>query len=365
LNTAPGTQFITATFDSPLNDFQAVISEWFNVAPAAALDGAVAARRAAPAVSAGTLATTQNNDLIYQYGIDTSWGVGMEGNSFSGYAAGPGFTLLAADRRLAVVHQYGIQPASGAINPIFTASGGTDTFNTLAVALKAAAFGTAPDPTAMRIASTYHTRVNAGTSALNFPTVGNLFVVVTAYDETQETLNSVSDSKGNAWTVVKGNVKPQMAYARNASPGSNLTLSLNVTEHGSGNLQLLIYDVVNADANPYVQGAYASGTAAANNAAVADAPDLVPQFAGGVVFTSLNLYTGPPSSMPGPAGATFDSVYYTGATDLTPQDSGDGYGHIYPASTVPLNFIWQLSNGQHLTGWSAGAWEFKKAVAPR
>jgi IPT/TIG domain len=362
-NTQAGTQRITVTFDGPLFDFQAVISEWYNVATASALDGIAAASVSAPTVAAGTITTTQSGDLIYQYGIDTGWGVAMEGNSFTGYTAGTGFTLLAADRRIAVVHQYAIQPTAGSVNPTFkTTGGGADSFATLAVALKAASAGTAPDPRAMRIVSTYHTRVNAGSPKINFPTVGNLLVITTAYHEGQEKLQGVTDSNENQWAVVTGSSDPQMAYAKNVTPGSTLVLTLNVLERGSGNMQLLLYDVVNADPNPYVKTAYASGSAGTGNPVVANAPTMTPQYANGLVLTSLNLYTGPPGSMTSPAGVVFDSIYYTGATDLTPQDSGDGYGHYYPTSTAPVSFNWKLSNGSHSTGWSAAAWEFKAAA---
>ena len=220
LNTKAGTQRITVAFDAPLYDFQAVMSEWYNVATANALDGsAAAASVAAPDVAAGTITTTQNGDLIYQYGIDTAWGVGLEGNSFSGFTAGTGFTLLAADRRIAVVHQYAVQSTSGAINPTFrTTGGGSDSFSTLAIALKSAPAGTAPDPMAMRIVTTYHTRVNSGSPSVNFPTIGNLLVATTAYHEGQETLQGVADSNGNPWAVVTGSGDPQMAYAKNADP---------------------------------------------------------------------------------------------------------------------------------------------------
>jgi hypothetical protein len=362
-NTKPGTQRITVTFDAKLFDFQAVITEWYNVATANALDGSAAASVNAPTIAAGTITTTQGGDLVYQYGIDTGWGVAMEGNSFTGYTAGTGFTLLSADRRIAVVNQYTVQAASGSINPTFHTTGGAgDSFATVAVALRSAQAGTPPDPRAMRIVTEYHTRVNAGSPKLNFPTVGNLFVITTAYHEGQETLQGVSDTNGNAWSVITGTQDPQMAYGRNATPGSNLVLTLNVAERGSGNMQLLIYDVVNADPNPYVKTAYAGGTAAGNSV-VRNAPSLTPQYSNGLVFTSLNLYTGPPSSMTGPAGVVFDSIYYTGATDLTPQDSGDGYGHYYPTSTSQVSFDWQLSNGGTSTGWSAAAWEFKSAAA--
>jgi chitodextrinase len=359
-NTAAGTQYITVSFDAPLFDFQAVASEWANVSAVNAVDGSAAGSVAAPNIAAGSITTTQANDLIYQYAIDTSWGTGMTGNTFTSYSPGTGFTLLAADHRIAVVEQYEVQPAAGAAVPTFkTAGGGADRFSTLAVALRAGAVGTLPDPNAMRIVSAYHTRVDPGTSTLNFPTIGNLSVLTTAYSENIETLNSVTDSKGNAWAVVVGSAMPQMAYAKNAASDPNLVLTLKVTDHGSGNLQLIIYDVVNADPNPLVQSAYASGTAAATDTVIPDAPDVTPHFADSLVFSAVGIWTGPPSNLLSPAGV-FDSVYYTGATDLTPQDSGDAYGHYSCTSTAPLDFSWQLSNGGQLTGWFAAAWEFKR-----
>jgi hypothetical protein len=148
LNTVAGTQRITVTFDAPLYDFQAVASEWHNIASANALDGSAASSTNAPTVAAGTITTTQPGDLIYQYGIDTGWGSAMEGNHFTGYTAGTGFKLLSADRRIAVVQQYAIQTTAGAITPTFTATGGgTDRFTTLAVAAQGRGRrdGTRPD----------------------------------------------------------------------------------------------------------------------------------------------------------------------------------------------------------------------------
>jgi chitodextrinase len=359
-NTAARAQYITVTFDAPVFDFQAVASEWANVSATNAVDGSAAGSVSAPNIAAGTITTTQANDLIYQYAIDTSWGTGMTGNGFTGYSPGTGFTLLAADHRIAVVEQYEVQAAAGAVVPTFrTAGGGADLFSTLAVALRAGAVGTLPNPSAMRIVNAYHTRVDPGTSTLNFPTIGNLSVLTTAYFETIETLNSVTDSKGNPWAVVVGTAMPQMAYAKNAAPDPKLVLTLKVSDHGSGNLQLILYDVVNADANPLVQSVYASGTTMATDTVIPDAPDMTPHFADSLVFTAVGIWTGPPSNLLSPAGV-FDSVYYTGATDLTPQDSGDAYAHYYCTSTAPLNFTWQLSNGGQVTGWFAGAWEFKR-----
>ncbi len=294
-NSAAGTQNVRVSFDAALDDFQAVISEWYNVS--GAVDGvALATGSNAPNVTAGTITTTQNNDLVYQYAIDSSWGVGMEGNSFTSYTAGAGFHLLTADHRIAVVSQYAIPSAAGPIAATFKTGGGTVGFNTVAIALRAAATGTAPNPTAMRVVSTYHTRVNSGTNTLNFPTVGNLLVATTAYNETQETLGAITDSKGNSWTNVIGSGDPQMAYAKNAVSGSDLVLTMKVTEHGSGNLQLLIYDVVNADNQPMRAGALCARTAASSTVSVPGAPTLTPLFTNSVVLASIGFYTGPPSA---------------------------------------------------------------------
>jgi hypothetical protein len=68
---AAGTQQVTITFDSQLYGCQFVLSEFYNVAAAAALDGVSAnAASHAPAVSAGSITPLVSGDLIYNYGYD-------------------------------------------------------------------------------------------------------------------------------------------------------------------------------------------------------------------------------------------------------------------------------------------------------
>src|SRR5262249_47317902 len=70
LGVAAGTQIITVTFDVPLVNVQFMLDEFYNVATSAADDGqSGSASESAPSVSAGTITTTADGDLIYNYAI--------------------------------------------------------------------------------------------------------------------------------------------------------------------------------------------------------------------------------------------------------------------------------------------------------
>ena len=99
LGVKAGTQTITVTFDTSLTNFHAAVSEFYNVATSAAIDGSIATSNATgPSVAAGSFATSTDGDLIYQYAIDVQGGVGDR--SSSGITAGAGFSLLSACRIL-------------------------------------------------------------------------------------------------------------------------------------------------------------------------------------------------------------------------------------------------------------------------
>src|SRR6185295_9033961 len=66
-NIAPGVQTITLSFSgSGAKWLAAVASEFYNVAPAAALDGTAANSATSASVTAGNLTTTADNDLLFQ-----------------------------------------------------------------------------------------------------------------------------------------------------------------------------------------------------------------------------------------------------------------------------------------------------------
>jgi len=174
MNVTAGAQIITLSFSRTGSNYvAAVAAECYNVATSAALDGTSAKSAISGSVTAGSLTTTADNDLIFQYatqetdGINTNWAQG----------ASP-WALVAADYFDAQVAQYQVQAVHETINPTLT-QGSSKTFNSIGIALKPAVAGTAPF--GMRVVHMMHNRVPAIASGSSFtlksPSTGNLLVL--------------------------------------------------------------------------------------------------------------------------------------------------------------------------------------------
>jgi hypothetical protein len=61
------------------------------------------------------------------------------------------------------------------------------------------------------------------------------------------------------------------------------------------------------------------------------------------------------------AGYVADHVFYTGQTDGSMMDMGDGTTHIYNADTNPLSFGWHQTSHPPTSGWFAIAVAFRAA----
>ena len=366
LGVAAGTQKITIHFDTSIYDVHATVSEWTNIATAAAANGSSGASDVASPVSAGSF-TPGNNDanggnLIYQHAIAIP-GSGALGNLTSTVSAvtpGAGFKLASANRQLASISQYMIQTTAAPINPTLTVAqgSGTDHFNTIAIAFKVASAGTAPS-SGIRIQNMQHTfHPWAGTSTVNLPSSGNLLALTAPVNTGQDAITSVSDSKGNAWTKLAGESldSPQVWYAVNATPGNDLTISFNVANNTG--IVVIAWDIAGASAAPFDKFTEATGEQVTAGDDITNASVITPSTAHGLVIGLVNEFTGPPTSMIG-AGYVADHVYYTGQTDASMIDMGDGTAHIYNSDTSPLSFGWHQTNHPPTTGWFAIAVAFK------
>ncbi len=126
------------------------------------------------------MTTPAGGDLIYEWGVVVSNIDAANGAQFNGSSitAGNGFTLLSADLQTGSADQYMVQAAPGAVTPTFSPSG-SETWASLAMALKAASGGT-PAPAGVRIVHVQHTMVSwpghPTPVALAFPSTGNLLV---------------------------------------------------------------------------------------------------------------------------------------------------------------------------------------------
>ena len=149
---------------------------------------------------------------------------------------------------------------------------------------------------------------------------------------------------------------PQVWYAANAAPGSDLTISFNVANNTG--IIVMAWDIAGASTAPFDKFTEATGAQATAGADITSAPVITPSTAHGLVFGLVNQYTGPPTSMIG-AGYVADHVYYTGNTDGSLMDMGDGTAHIYNSDTSQLSFGWHQTNHPPTSGWFAIAVAFK------
>jgi hypothetical protein len=369
LGVAAGTQKITIHFDASIFNVHATVSEWYNIATVAAANGSSAAFDVASPISPGSF-TPGNNDanggnLIYHHAIAIP-GTGALGNltsTVSGITTDAGFTLASANRQLASISQYAVQTTAAAINPTLTVAqgSGADRFNTIAIAFKAAAAGTAPAARGIRVQNMQHTfHPWAGSSTVNLPSSGNLLALTAPVNTGQDAITNVTDNRGNKWTKLAGESpnSPQVWYAVNAAPGSDLTISFNV-DNGTG-ITVIAWDITGAATAPLDKFTEATGAQANPGDDITNAPAITPTAANGLVIGLLNHYTGPPTSMIG-VGYVEDHIFYTGQTDASMMDMGDGTAHIYNPDTNPLSFGWHQTNHPP-TAWFGIAVAFKAAL---
>jgi hypothetical protein len=349
-NVYANTQKVTVTFDTGLYGCQFVLSEFYNVAAGAAIDTTAASHAsAAPSVNGGSMTTVSGGDLIYNYAYDqanSSLAAGS-GVSVSSITGGTGFSLLSADVFIGDFAQYYVQPSAGAITPSATVSGVTDTFNSVAVALKASSGqGTAPSPTAIRIVRVCHFMVNSSTP-IQFPCVGNLILFATARPESKIDYSAVTSKPSNNWTkidesLVNGTGPPQVWYATNATPSLNMNLNVTGTP-GPFGTTLVFYDVVNA-------GAYDTGAGRPSSYLVTSSPTqsfsnfcpITPSQPGELIFDFLQCSFGPVVVV---SPGTMDTVMYGGQIDADLMDNADGYAHYYSNSTSTTSFSYTMNSG--------------------
>jgi hypothetical protein len=383
-NVAAGTQVVTVAFSglsgvSASSPTQAVLSEFYNVAPSAPSDGSASSPTS---TTAGAITTSGSGDLIYHWGAslstDTLYGASFDGTSIT---AGTDFTLLSADLQVGSCDQYYVQPTAGAINPSFTPSGSA-TWGSLAIALKSASAGTAPG-SGIRIVHVQHTLIGALTTSgdaaplpLQFPSCGNLLVGVFNYCQ----IASVSDSAGNTWSCpgallsegVYGGQYAQIVYAANASTSPNLSsikLTLSNGSSGGKTFQsfLVLYDVAGAATSPYDTGATANGQQTSNGDLTT--VSITPSTSNGLVFGQVEVGFQTINGLVGP-GYILDSVVNTQdddnpggpGTQNSSLDEDNGYGHVYNENAKGLTFEWTYKHSLSGGGGEVGA-EYWAAVA--
>jgi len=360
-NVLAGVQAITLTFSGGgTNWVSAIAAEFYNVAPGAALDGTSAITGNNASVTAGSLTTTLDNDLIFQYAIQDG-----DGKNTTWSQGSSPWALLAADFFDAHAAQYQVQTTHGTITPAL-AQGSSKAFNSVAIALKAAAAGTAPS--GMRIVHMGHHHVPQAPPGLtNFtlrtPSQGNL-IVVSWIGAPGCHIDSISDGNGNAYTSTGlffgfgGSGDSQMYFAGSAVTSTNLsgpTFALGSGCAGASH-NAMVYDVAGAADSPFdtvpgLRTASGNQTTAGNLSTVT----ITPGTPNGLVVTQTGVNSHTLISVtPGNILSTEVSPdIATGAID-----NNNGWAIYYNANTSPATFVYGTKSGQADT-WASIAAAFK------
>lgn len=309
---------------------------------------------AGPNLTTGSFTPTNNNasggNLIVSY---------FANNTLTSSTTGPnpwvvdsGHTFLEADMTayyqatvggFAHATQYFQQNTAAAINPSMTATGDTtNSYNCLAIALKAGATGNGPPTSGAYVAKVIHqsiTTVTASTTLkLQIPWTGNLRFI-SCFTGQVQTFTSLTDSDSYSWTNKASAVDDLWAYAANTAADTNATLSIALGATGGGNnYTFRSYDIWNAATSPYDN--YVTNTGYADGATTLNTPSITPVGSRGLTIAGLGLEVGPGLSVTAPSGAIFDMIAYANEVDQDNYDNADLQGHYYFSSNAAQNWSW-------------------------
>jgi hypothetical protein len=363
-NTAAGAQVITIKFDGGTATFvSAIVKEYRNVATTSPLDGTCSGNNGMNTVmTAGTMTTVTNGDLIDQFAVNTTSG------TFSSITQGASpWKLLATDLLDGQASQYQVQATAGAINPTF-AQGNSELFVTQACAFKAAAAGTAP-AAGIRIIGVQGNSVKFTTSpiTLQFPCSGNLVLVALITVPGYVSNANPTDGNSNSYVQTAARVDDTTAgdtqgyYAKNANCTTTMTGPTITTTCTacSGSSTVKLYDITGADpTEPLSATAALKGVQSVAGDLVTSG--LTTLTANELVVADLGINAFTVTGCNGPAGCLFDSTNYAGEGNPSPTDQNNGWAHFYKATAGATgNFTWQNNAPSGVQQWNWQAWSFK------
>lgn len=257
-NAAAGVTVINIDWTAAVQPFQYEVTEFYNVATTSPGAGSVStANDTGTALTAGAFTPTDNDstggNLIWAYySLSTN-----ASDCPTNIAPGSGFTLLSADitgitnQEFPHACQYAIQTTSASINPTITFTNDTtNTYNCLAIALKAATAGTIP--TGIRVEtitlqSPASFSSSGGTLTAQFPTRGNLTAII-ANEGDVVNITGITDSQSNTYTKRASTAgTPQCWHTTNSTPDTNLVITITIGNPNAGvRFTLMMHDIAGA-----------------------------------------------------------------------------------------------------------------------
>jgi len=355
-NVAAGTRVITVTFGSAVAGIHAVFLEYYNVATSSPVGSSRSSINTThTGIASGTLSPSPavSGNLVLHYAIDNN-GVagGQNAANVTGWTAGSGWTMLGGDINSAHdASPFALQARLGDgtnFNPTMTATqSGSDTFNAIAVEIKAASAGTAPAAGIRIIKQQFYVSTALsvpGSWTEFFPAQGNLLVAANVLGGS--TTSAITDSNSNMWTLAQNDPGyPAIQYAQNPTTDSSLRVTVPLTNINS-NTTIALWDITGAATSGVLaQSAVVADGAASNVSSFNNAPSITPVNQNGLILVVLAIGQGPMTGFASgaPASALFMPVTYPGETDFDTFDNADGYAHnYYGTSLAQQNYNWTL-----------------------
>lgn len=366
-----GARVLTITFSGGSPAYVAMInaSEWYNLT--CALDGTSINSSSSASVSAGSIATTSDGDLIYQAAEED----GNTGTEQWTPGASP-WSLLSACSGLANANtpqaaQYQVQATHGSISPAFSMSA-ADSWNSVAVALKPASAGTAP-PAGIRILHLQEEAIPTGLGGsitVQFPSSGNLLIDATI-DCPDCDITGISDSNHNTHASagpalnnsLSGSV--QTFYAANAITSNSLSLTFTLPGSPAGGSDFFLFDVTGAAASPFDSTAgrqTATGDFAASSGSgtsTVNGPSITPSTPNGLIITQIAVDTNTISNV----SNGLSSVFFAGSIpnpigQTNPLNENNGWAFDFNATTASRQYVWSTI-GVGVNFWASTAVAFK------
>ena len=354
-------------------------NEVSGIAPSGCLDGATGANGLAGDLQPGSIVTSLDGDLIYNF-AEESFNYPEDDDPVGWIMPDDNSALLMENTRDKFASQVTVQAGHGPYTPTLYVNADLNArvWNSVAAAFKSAlSAGTQPTGIHVtRIMHYYNPALPLTPAWIAFPSTGNAVVISSAYasSEYEGAMTDVGDNSGDTWTRIPFSIPngdPQIYYSCFGAEAGGRDLTINWLPD-TGTTHMVVYDIAGAKTTGGSIGCVGAtvdsqtGTQPPSaNASIVGAPVISPEAPGSLIIAVNQLGIGPPSGTQTP-GAVFASIWAVGMTDATNWDSGDCYGYIYTASTDPISFDWQMANANGLpngaSGYDSGAIEILPAV---
>ena len=383
-NCGSGKTTFTVTYSANMQGPMFSVFEISGIATTSPMNGSSFAAdqtrgRGGTPLQCGSFTPADAGSIVFAF-FDCSTGNFANGNA-SSFTPSSGFNAIHTDNGWTGIGNAGLSKAASwqlqstatAVNPGMTPTGNTtDPYNCVAVSLKPQAGAGTPRPSGIKIykMTMFFNAPQITTWNMQWPTIGNLRVLMTASRGTSLGFDSVTDSEGNSWNFAPSDNTPpndttaQIWYWPNAAANSNLTVTGHRSSSPSFQEHAMLFDIVGAAISPFGANAFTT-TATTGNV---NQPNFTSglQQAGSLVLCYGPIGLGPCISLDAPTNGFFDTVTYTGGTqseqDANTYASGDGWGHFQTtsaqASGSSVSMTWTTFSGNDIIAHAA---EFKHA----